>query len=401
MRKVLMFIGGRSNYGRLYQLAKALHEHPDYTVCLILACSAANVNNMPKAADIPGTVVQLVEADMYHDIPENMATSMSLIGIHVSNHLLNNNYDVAICHGDRFETLGFAVACSYANLPLVHMEAGEYSGNIDNKIRWAISSLADLQLAPTKKAYHDLIKNKLYNAHFVGSPAIEYILDNRDKFENPEQPIHPAIPYIMVVYNPTKSKEFEILVKFINKISEYIAIYWVNPNIDPGHRYIVDIMHELENDNIVFTKNLEMDAYLELLAHCVCLVGNTSSGLKEAAALKKHYILLPGRQKDRECGPNVLVARNLQELHAHFNSVQCGGYQGIPDYDGQFGTLETCGKCIEYIDILLKGVVNPEKSCSNCVACDNAKGLWYCPCDSCHGERLDNWTNIIKEGDKQ
>lgn len=350
MKKVLMFIGGRSNYGRLYQLAKTLHEHPDFEVYLILACSAANVKVMPLATDMPGKVVQLIEADMYHDVIENMTTTMSLVAMQISNHLLNNCYDVAICHGDRFETLGFAVACSYGDLPLVHMESGEYSGNIDNKIRWAISSLADLQLAPTQKSHDNLKAVDLFNSYFVGSPAVEYILRNKDRLK------HWAGNYIMAVYNPTPSKEFEVFLDFVTEISKKTKVYWVNPNIDPGNKYIVKTMHKMENKNanIIFTKNLLLDDYLELMINCTCLIGNTSSGLKEAAALEKPYILLPGRQKNRECGENVYLASHKQVMHEIYEYIKGGSYRAAK-YEGQFGNLETCNKCIDFINRFIFG----------------------------------------------
>jgi GDP/UDP-N,N'-diacetylbacillosamine 2-epimerase (hydrolysing) len=343
--KVLVFIGSRSNYGRLHQLILGLQETYDVSICL--ACTAVGLH-LPIY--IEKLIKQVIRADMLTDTLDNMTTTMSLVAIQVQNHLVNNTYDLAICHGDRFETLGFAVACSFSDLPLVHMEAGEYSGNIDDKIRWAITSLASLHLAPTINAMSNLGGRTGGRTRpvFVGSPAVEYVLRNKNCFKKRK-----VEDYILVVYNPTDSGELNILLEFLEIIRE-MDIHWINPNIDPGNKHIARMIHIFtERDKrVTFFKNLPLDEYLTEMANCQFIIGNSSSGIKEAAALEKQYFLFPNRQANREMDKNVTVVKTLDDVLEAYEDFVDGKY--CFEYTGLFGNKDVTAKCLLAIDRFLR-----------------------------------------------
>jgi UDP-hydrolysing UDP-N-acetyl-D-glucosamine 2-epimerase len=287
-----------------------------------------------------------IRADMRSDTDCNMTVTSALVQLQVQNYLVNNYFDVSLCHGDRFETLGFAVACSFANVPLVHMEAGELSGNVDNKIRWAITSLADLHLSPSWNSNFAL-KDFIGEHRFVGSPAVEYILRNKKMFFK-----RWSKRYILVVYNPTDSKELGVLLKFLDIVQEDVV--WINPNIDPGNKGIVRKVRRFEetHKNVKFEKNLTMDDYLTRMANCKCLIGNTSSGIKEAAALEKWYLMFPHRQENREVDGNVIVVQTLDDVIKAYESMP--GLNQTPfEYRGLFGDQTVTESVIQYIKELL------------------------------------------------
>lgn len=344
MRKALIFIGSRSNYGRLYQLICRMAK--EYKVSLCLACTGVDLKLPLYMEEL---VAVKIRADMRSDTDCNMSTTMSLVALQVQNFLVNNYFDVAVCHGDRFETLGFAVACSFAKIPLVHMEAGEYSGNIDNKIRWAISALADLQLAPTWVSNSNLKDLGIGKNYFVGSPAVEYIKRNIGKFYKRVQR-----KYVLVLYHPTDSKELNVLLKFLDLIQDEYVI-WVNPNIDPGNKGIVEKIREFEKKhkfNFKFEKNLPLDEYLTRLANCKFLIGNTSSGIKEAAVLEKWYIMFDNRQQNRECDNNVIKVKTLDDVTEAYEEIL--DKDRVPyEYKGLFGDCTVTKLCLEYINELV------------------------------------------------
>jgi UDP-hydrolysing UDP-N-acetyl-D-glucosamine 2-epimerase len=343
MRKALVFIGSRSNYGRLYQLIMGLRK--EFEVSLCLACTAVDLVLPVYMSEL---VTIKIRADMRSDTECNMSATMALVALQMQNYLANNKFDVAICHGDRFETLGFAVACSFANLPLVHMEAGEFSGNIDNRIRWAISALSDLRLAPTVKSAENLAYTSPLTGrnYFVGSPAVEYVLRNRKMF------FKKVYPYILVVYNPTNSRELDVLFEFLDLLYAE-EIVWINPNIDPGNKDIIRKIHTFErsHNNVQFEKNLSMDEYLIRLANCKLLVGNTSSGIKEAAALEKWYLMFPNRQTLRETDGNVIPVRSLDDAVKAYEIVVEKGLNY--EYRGLFGYRDVTYLAIGYINKLI------------------------------------------------
>jgi len=356
MKNIIIFIGSRSNYGRLYPLIKGLMEKNVYHITLIKACTGMLVEFEEEILKHPKVNIINIEADMYNDTTNNMAMTVSLVAIQMSNIYKNNHYDTAIVHGDRFETLGFAIATSLQNIPMVHMEAGEYSGNIDNKIRWAISCLADMQLTPTVTSNKKLSTISLFNSHFVGSPEVEYVLKNKERFENDKTYIG---PYVVVNYNPTTNKkELEGLLNFITMTikESCIKVYWLNPNLDPGNKDIVKFIHRIESSwrskKFHFVKNLEMDNYLSLLANSICLIGNASSGLKECAALGIPYLLYNTRQQNREKDNNTIVLKSHNHLKKEF--MKCYRNKTKYLYNGLFGNDSVVDKSINKINSLLE-----------------------------------------------
>lgn len=342
MRRVLVFVGSRSNFGRLHQLILGLKDVYDVSICL--ACTAVDIQ-LPIY--IREMTKQIIRADMFNDTSDNMTTTTALVQLQVQNHLLNNYYDFSICHGDRFETLGFAIACAFAKVPLVHMEAGEYSGNIDDSIRWAITALSGLHLAPSAKSVENLGGRN--NPFFTGSPAVEYALRNKSRFTK-----RPARRYALVLYHPTDSKELNILIDFLESIKE-TEIHWVNPNIDPGNKAISRKIHKFTESrgDVRFFKNLPLDDYLRELANCNFLVGNTSSGFKEAAALNKIYFLLPNRQINREMDSNVVVCKTLDDLNYAYEKLCNDEY--YYEYNGLFGHKDVTIRCLDAIEDFIGG----------------------------------------------
>ena len=99
-----------------------------------------------------------------------------------------DNPSCVVVMADRHEVLGPAIAASYQNIPLVHIQGGELSGNIDNKVRYAISSLADLHFPATNQSCLNLINMGIAKEQIIysGCPSIDLAIDaikNEDKFK--------------------------------------------------------------------------------------------------------------------------------------------------------------------------------------------------------------------------
>ena len=83
--------------------------------------------------------------------------------------------------GDRFETIATAICASYMNIYLAHIQGGELTGSIDEKIRHAVTKLSNLHLVSTKKSKQIVCqmgedKNNVFN---VGCPSIDIIKKNK------------------------------------------------------------------------------------------------------------------------------------------------------------------------------------------------------------------------------
>ena len=81
-----------------------------------------------------------------------MAKSTGVSIIELSNYLSNSKPDIVITIADRYENLSVAIAASYMNIPVAHIQGGETTGSIDEKVRHAITKMSDLHFVSTKRA---------------------------------------------------------------------------------------------------------------------------------------------------------------------------------------------------------------------------------------------------------
>lgn len=336
MKNVLVWIGGRANYGRLKMLLRAIQDDEDLNLYIITG-----------SYDIPdgefksfGNVDNLLERDTYRNRSKSIALVITGVTDLIS---VMPKIDVAVVHGDRFENLGFAIACSYANIQLLHIEGGDVSGQIDDKVRDAITMLADWHCAVSRESYYRLVYRKVDNSRervvLTGSPAIDFVKTLPDR-------VNYYFNHVLVLFNPSDNDDFLEFVSAIRYIAAKKTVIWVSPNNDPGHKKINEPYNLV---NIVFVKNLTPEEFYEYLAKSICLIGNTSSGIKEAAFLGVPYILVGTRQEGREVGNNVTrcdcEASAIWNAYANLDTIR---YE--PDL--RFGD----GNAVERIIKVIKGV---------------------------------------------
>ena len=87
-----------------------------------------------------------------------MAKTTGMGVMELSTAFLNLKPDLVVSIADRFETMATALAAAYMNIPLVHIQGGEVTGNIDEKVRHAITKLADIHLVATERARSFVIR---------------------------------------------------------------------------------------------------------------------------------------------------------------------------------------------------------------------------------------------------
>ena len=155
MRRICVVVTARPTYSRIRTALEAIVEHPDLELDLVVAGSAL--------LDRYGRAIDVIEADGFPiaarvsmvlegEDPRAMAKTTGLGIIELSTVLDNLAPDAVVTVADRYETLATAVAASYQHIPLVHVQGGEVSGSIDEKVRHAVTKLADLHLVATEGA---------------------------------------------------------------------------------------------------------------------------------------------------------------------------------------------------------------------------------------------------------
>ena len=328
-RKIAVVITARPSYSRVKSVLQAIEKHPELELQLIVAASAL--------LDRYGTAVKYIENDGFTIAAkvfnvlegENLTAAAKTTGIGIlelSTVFDNLCPDVVVTVADRFETMATAVCASYMNIPLAHIQGGEVTGNIDEKVRHAISKLADYHFVASEEAEQRVLKlgedpAMVFN---TGCPSIDLarsVIKSRQLSFNPYQKYGGvgATPdlskgYLVVMQHPVTNeyalsrKQIEATLHAINDLK--IPTLWFWPNVDAGadgtSTGIRSFREHNELKHVHFFKNMEGEDFLQLLYHSKGLVGNSSTGIRECAFLGVPVVNIGTRQHRRQRAGNVV-----------------------------------------------------------------------------------------------
>jgi UDP-hydrolysing UDP-N-acetyl-D-glucosamine 2-epimerase len=353
MRKVCVVVASRANYGRIKSVLQAIDLHSELELQLIVGASAL-LYRFGKVVDVIRADGFEVTAQVYSIIegenPTTMAKSTGLGIIELSTLFENLRPDIVLTVADRFETLATAVAASYMNIPVAHTQGGEVTGSIDESVRHAITKLSHLHFVATEKSRDRVIRmgedpSKVFN---TGCPAIDAIAEINlslpanffDAYGGVGQSIDPAKPYLVVLQHPVTT-EFGSSLAQINETLEAVRrinmqTAWLWPNVDAGSDDISKGLRMFRERNrelpLHFFRNFGVEDYARLIANAACLVGNSSSGVREGAFLGVPVVNIGTRQQNRERGDNVVdVNYHRDEIHAAIQGqIKHGPYPSQP-----------------------------------------------------------------------
>lgn len=328
-RKICVVITARPSYSRVKTALRAINEHPELQLQLVVAGSAL-LDRYGNAADyierdgfkIDERVFMVLEGEN----KTAMAKTTGLGVMELANVFYNLKPDAVITIADRFETIATSIAAAYQNIPLVHLQGGEVTGNIDEKVRHANTKLADIHLVASEEAKARVIKLG-EDAEFVfntGCPSIDIacgLLDQTALDFNPiskyggvggltEMPEN----YLVVLQHPVTNEYDQAksdITTTLNVINELgIPTFWFWPNVDAGSdgtsNGIRSYREKHDPKHIRFFKNMDAIDFLKLLYHSQCLIGNSSVGIRECSYMGIPVVNIGTRQHRRERGLNTI-----------------------------------------------------------------------------------------------
>jgi UDP-hydrolysing UDP-N-acetyl-D-glucosamine 2-epimerase len=326
-RKICVVITARPSYSRIKTALIAMKKHPKIELQIVLAASAL-LERYGSAHSIIEKDGFKIDAKVYNIIEgENLTSAARTTGIGIvelASVFERLSPDAIVTIADRFETIATAIAASYMNIPLIHIQGGEVTGNIDEKVRHAITKLADLHLVASPKARERVIKMGEHeeSVYLTGCPSIdiakgienEFTIDLFDKYQGVGNKIDINKPFLVVLQHPVTTeyensrKQVEITLKAIYDTG--LPTIWFWPNVDAGSdgtsKGIRIFREKNSSSNIFFLKNMEPHDFLMLLKKSKCLIGNSSVGIRESAYLGVPVINIGSRQSGRERGINVI-----------------------------------------------------------------------------------------------
>ncbi len=330
-RKICVVITARASYARIKTVLEAARDHADLELQLVVAASAL--------LERYGPVIDVIHEDgfnpsstVYMQVEgENLVTSAKSTGTGISELATvfdNLVPDMVLSIADRYETIATAIAASYLNIPVVHVQGGEVTGSIDEKVRHAVTKLANLHFVANQQAADRVIRmgEDPESVFVTGCPSIDLAArimnEDEDDFDiygvaggsGVGHPFDMSEGFLVVMQHPVTT-EHDAAAEQVEKTLHAIhhmetPTFWFWPNVDAGSDSSSAAIRRYREANdpahIYFLKNLSPENFLRLLKRSRCIIGNSSVGIRECSFMGVPTVNIGSRQSRRERAPNVV-----------------------------------------------------------------------------------------------
>ncbi|NQU32075.1 MAG: UDP-N-acetylglucosamine 2-epimerase (hydrolyzing) [Bacteroidetes bacterium] len=343
MRKICVFIGSRANYSSIKSVMKAVQDHPKLKLQVVAGASAL----LERFGKIENLIVKdgfTIDYKFYNIVegenPTTMAKSTGLGIIEMAMVLDNLKPYFVVVVGDRFEMMAVTIAAAYMNIRVVHTMGGEVTGTIDESIRHAISKFAHVHFPANDDARQRIIRlgedeKYVFN---VGCPRIDLVAEELQKdsydflfngsdifktYKGVGKYFDLRKPFLLVSQHPVTTEfgnsrlQIEQTLSALNELKMPTIILW--PNVDAGSDEVSKGIRTFREKNdatwIHAFINLPTRVYIHLMNVTSCLIGNSSSGIREGAFIGTPVVNIGTRQSRRMQADNVLnVGNESQEI---------------------------------------------------------------------------------------
>jgi GDP/UDP-N,N'-diacetylbacillosamine 2-epimerase (hydrolysing) len=231
--------------------------------------------------------------------------------------------DVLLLLGDRGEMLAGALASSHLGIPTVHLHGGERSGTVDEPVRHAISKLSHYHLVATNDARERLIRmgELADHIHVVGAPGLDGLTDlnvlNREQLCSAEG-FNPFNKLALLIFHPVlqEASDAGLQMRTISQglCDAHFQVLALMPNSDAGSQDVAEVLLSFElPGRFVVKTHLPRSKFVDWMACADVMVGNSSSGIIEAASFGTPVVNLGIRQNMRERNTNVFDVDIVRE----------------------------------------------------------------------------------------
>lgn len=335
MKTIGVVTVARSDYGIYLPILKKIQAHRSLDLYLL-------VSGMHLSPEFGKTIETIkndgfpigdqIEMLISSDSPEAISKSMGLGIIGFAQSYARYQPDILLVLGDRFEMHAAAVAALPFNIPIAHVHGGESTeGLIDESIRHSLTKMSHLHFASTQKYANRIIQmgEEPWRVKVSGAPSLDNlhdmtllpkdILEKELGFQLPKQVLLITFHPVTLEYENTEH-QIQNLLQAIETVN--IPAIFTYPNSDTSGRQIISHIDQFvqQHPNHHVVANLGTQRYFSLMQHVTAMVGNSSSGIIEAASFKLPVVNIGNRQKGRVHGHNVIQVS--QEPTAIIEGIQ-------------------------------------------------------------------------------
>jgi UDP-N-acetylglucosamine 2-epimerase (non-hydrolysing) len=330
-RRVAVFTSSRADLGPLGPVVRALDAEPGVELLVIATGTHVVEAYGGRLGDIRlsgGSLLEILDAGLAGTQPSDLGETYGRIAAGTSRILGSRPVDVLVLLGDRWELLAAAGAALLHGVPIAHLHGGETTeGAIDERIRHGVTKLSDLHLCASEDSARRIrhLGEEPWRIVVTGAPGLDRL---RDVTALPDDRLEELLgrpverPFGIVVYHPPtvdRGRVGERARAVFDACAEVLGSALVlYPGADPGSDAVVE---ELEaalarHPRLAAARNLGED-YPRALAAADVLVGNSSSGIIEAASLRLPAVDVGDRQRGRVRPGNVVhVGESPKEVAA-------------------------------------------------------------------------------------
>jgi UDP-hydrolysing UDP-N-acetyl-D-glucosamine 2-epimerase len=341
---ICVVLTARASLARVRTVLENLSGNSGVDLRVILAGGALLHHYGDTERDLPVQCGHRVYTALAGNTLETTAAETGLLAMRLSAIFAEDQPDLVVVVADRHETLAISLAAAYQHIPLAHIQGGEHTGSIDDKVRHANSMLADYHFPATHEAATTLrqmgVRGDIY---MLGCPSID--LAAKAEFD-PKWERH-----LVVLQHPVTDEAASAAAQIDETFAAITApefndrpVLWLWPGQDAGSDLLAKRLREhREHDDvggITFQRHLPAQQFLSVLRSADCLVGNSSAGVRESSFLGCPVVNVGTRQRGRERAGNVIDVTHDRYAIRSAIARQCehGRYQGSTLYgEGRSG----------------------------------------------------------------
>lgn len=319
--KIAIITGSRADWNGLGMVGKVLRDVDKADVRVIAIGQHADSQESLETIIWDGFDPKLLRTNTRDD----MAIGCGRATIAISGALAYDSPDMVLICGDRFEILGAASAAALHGIPIAHIGGGDTTeGSIDDRLRYAISALADLHFVTNMYAQAHMVATLNGKVYLTGNPALDRIqqieLLSRARLFNAIGMKENRNNILVVFHAATSEREpangCAAMIAALSDIKD-AAFLILGTNADTGSGEIdMQLRHFAKSGRAVFRENLTPELFHNALEHFDCMIGNSSAGIIETAWHGIPVVNIGNRQKGRPQPDNVWNCGNGQDVIA-------------------------------------------------------------------------------------
>lgn len=363
MIKIGILTSSRADFGIYEPLLKLLNAHESIDSSIIVFgthLSSLHGNSISHVEKLGMPILARFDTAPIEDSPSAISLSMALVMQKLTTIWVENNFDLVIALGDRYEMFAAVASALPFNIKIAHIHGGETTlGAIDNAMRHSITHMSSLHFTAAEAYKQRVIEliGKKHGVYNTGALSIDNLISvdfiTKDEILSTYNIILDK-PTLLITLHPESigyernanyTSEMLIALGNFNTTQQIITM----PNADTSGLVIRNLINEyaIDKPNVFIIENFGSRAYLSVMKHCTMMVGNTSSGFIEAAYFPKWVVNVGDRQKGRIRTPNIIDVEFDHDLISR--AITKALNEPVPDVPKIYGQGDAASKILKII----------------------------------------------------